>query len=386
MVTHIIGSVAAGLSHRDSHQQLLRFPAPGSLPAVDAVVVPASRATHHLATAADLATKLGCLFVALCSRKAEPEDFAGLAERWPALRWVAVGLPTGYQHPLLAFATTGIVDVKVNRLGDLSLKRNLALLIARIAGWRSMLLLDDDIYDVDEMSVRQGAAALDRLNMVGLAVQGQPDNSVVCHANREAGRPQKVFVGGSALLVNCERQHSFFPDVYNEDWFFLHDSVAQSVVGSSGTAKQLPYDPFADLSRAVAEEFGDTLAEGLFSLLHDPRLHGMGTETGFWRYFLDRRRDFIESAMRGLGDIKPGSKALLALREAERRRAAISPESCAAYIKTWRVDQSAWRSRLDGIDRLGSVAAAIKRLGLHESFFHSPLSVLRKHSSERVSS
>jgi hypothetical protein len=37
----------------------------------------------------------------------------------------------------------------------------------------------------------------------------------------------------------------FFPEIYDEDWLFLYDSVARRTVGSTGMARQLPYDPFA---------------------------------------------------------------------------------------------------------------------------------------------
>ena len=55
-----------------------------------------------------------------------------------------------------------------------------------------------------------------------MVVPQHPDNSVVCHARRLAGRFQDVFVSGAVLGVHCNSLPlSFFPDIYNEDWFFF---------------------------------------------------------------------------------------------------------------------------------------------------------------------
>ena len=44
---------------------------------------------------------------------------------------------------------------------------------------------------------------------------------MVCHAIRDTGGKQGTFVGGGALAVAVDRVDSFFPDIYNEDWFYL---------------------------------------------------------------------------------------------------------------------------------------------------------------------
>jgi hypothetical protein len=60
-----------------------------------------------------------------------------------------------------------------------------------------------------------------------------------------AGGGQKSFIGGGSLVVRIERCSSFFPEIYNDDWFFLlgGDKGLQSVA-VSGRFRQNPYDPF----------------------------------------------------------------------------------------------------------------------------------------------
>lgn len=353
--------------HRESHCSVLRSIRPAPMRSPDVIVVAASRPAAHLATAAGLASRLDCILVALCSRHARPDEFAVLAAEWPALRWLAVEVPAGYHHPLLHFMTSAIDDVKVGRLGDLSLKRNLGFLLAWLAGWRSVLFLDDDIELVDPRAVCRGTAALSRLAVVGMIVDDYPDNSVVCHANRLAGGHQDVFVSGSAMLVSPDQAFSFFPEVYNEDWFFFLDSLTRHSVASTGSARQQRYEPFATPERAAAEEFGDLLAEGLVSLLHKSVPLSAGMEAAYWRQFLLQRREFIERAACRLDALEPteeGRAALRALRAAEERRAAITPASCVAYLRTWRRDHSAWVRRIDELDCPVTVDRAVRSLGL----------------------
>ena len=152
------------------------------------------------------------------------------------------------------------------RRTDLSAKRNLALLLSHMAGWSRILFLDDDITSLNPDDVRKASSLLDTHNAVGLRVCGFPDHSVVCHAYREAGGEQQSFIGGGALVIEVKRSNSFFPDVYNDDWFFLLDGrKSLQPVAVTGQVIQYPYDPFRNPDRARAEELGDVLAEGILT-------------------------------------------------------------------------------------------------------------------------
>ena len=90
---------------------------------------------------------------------------------------------------------------------------------------------------------------------------------MVCHAFRAGGGKQETFIGGGALAVEMRRNRSFFPNIYNEDWFFVLDAGKRlQPVATVGQVLQYPYDPYR-VERARAEEFGDVLAEGIFWLL-----------------------------------------------------------------------------------------------------------------------
>ena len=108
---------------------------------------------------------------------------------------------------------------------DTSAKRNIGLMLCHMLGWKHVTFLDDDIEIPDPGDLERAAGLLDERNLVGLFVDGFPDNSVVCHAYRLAGGPQTSFIGGGAIVVETERTRSFFPDIYNEDWFYMLDAA-----------------------------------------------------------------------------------------------------------------------------------------------------------------
>ena len=91
---------------------------------------------------------------------------------------------------------------------------------------------------------------------------------MVCHARRDARLPQDVFLTGAVLGVHCNNLPlSFFPDIYNEDWFFFAREAASRDLRQVGQATQIEYNPYASPDRARQEEFGDLLAEGLYALI-----------------------------------------------------------------------------------------------------------------------
>jgi len=335
---------------------------------IDSVVVPAARTADHLGPAGRLAAELGAQCVALCSREARA---GAVVERVDAAV-EAIDLPLDYHHPLLELTTSRAVELTSSRLGDLSTKRNLALLLARLAGWRTVLFLDDDIVEVRPDTVRSASRYLGAATAVGFPVTDFPDNSVVCHARRLAGECQDVFVSGSALLVDTARVRSFFPRIYNEDWLFLLDDVWSGRVVRADPVRQLPYDPFADAGRAENEEFGELIAEGLMQLTRCARgdrrsvLQAAGDER-WWRHArYCREADVGRTAalidqQRGR---REGSDVLRALAAAGRRRDAIAASALAAYVRAWRSDRRRWAARIEDIPTVGSFRLALQWLGL----------------------
>jgi hypothetical protein len=269
--------------------------------------------------------------------------------------------------PTFATETGGFLDATDGAYGDLSLKRNLGLLIGRLAGWGTLLFLDDDMIGLSAAKVRRAAGSLDTFTAAGMPAREFPDNSVVCHARRRfAGAAQDVFVSGSALVVNVDTADSFFPAVYNEDWLFLAPQLDRRLVTSGGPSGQIPYYPFDSPDRAVRQEFGDVLAEGLIGHLHEGGLAELPTKK-YWAAFLSRRAEVIAAGVAGCRrnkDNPMARDALLALEWAEKTRSGIAAGTLVDYLEAWRSDLVIWQDHIRGLTSVGSLAKALAELGL----------------------
>ncbi|HKS44894.1 MAG TPA: hypothetical protein VJT49_07205 [Amycolatopsis sp.] len=339
--------------HRGSHRGLLvRAAVADARPAdVDAIIVPTARPAVYLRNAFALGRELGCPLVALCSKRSRAWEVEKLA-RHAGVTVIAVDTDRLPHRQMPDFETTEMVrGTRFSRLTDTSFKRNLGLLLARIAGWQRIVFLDDDITVPIPGNLRDAAGLLERHATAGLANGGFPDNSVVCHAYRASGGPQDTFIGGGALAVSVGGCTTFFPSIYNEDWFFLLDDDRLRPAAVTGLAVQAPYDPYADVRRARAEELGDCLAEGVFGLL-DIGCRIADATAGYWRDFLVRRRLFIDEVIGRVRamDAEPAERAqmIAALKAARGRSWLIEPELCAGYLKAFQADRDAWRCYLDG--------------------------------------
>jgi len=227
---------------------------------LDAIIVPASRPVQNLEQAITLARATHCTLLILCSRRVEPADVQQLLARQSFNDAIVIKLPEGYHHELLDFRALASIrdDLPTAcsyRVTDLSTKRNLGLILARMLGWRRIFFLDDDIRDISSANVHSTVSLLGSYPTAGMRVTDYPDNSVVCHAHRMTGGIQDVFVTGAALAVDCQQNSGFFPDIYNEDWLFFYDAAAAGRLGSSRReVTQLGYNPFADPQRAAQAE------------------------------------------------------------------------------------------------------------------------------------
>lgn len=347
--------------------------------APDAIIVPASRPAGRLETVIDVAKEIGCHLVVLCSFRTDPSELRMLLDEKRLTAATVVEVPWDYKHSLFDFDTTrwtregdgkGICAV---RNSDLSAKRNIGLALARMVGWNRIFFMDDDIGEITADAILRTASLLGTespsgglYRSAGMAVKDFPDNSVVCHARRQIGEYQDVFVSGSVLAVDTSAPFDFFPDIYNEDWlFFYRDAAGERLTSSGFNARQLPYDPFADPLRAVAQEFGDVIAEGLYALLHSK----LGTESAgeeYWRMFLDDRNRILDEILERLPKAQSVmrqemSTAIVAARETLRE---IQPDMCVRYIQAWRNDLERWARLLETLPSTGSVKKALHELEL----------------------
>lgn len=349
--------------HHGSHRDLLWSAGGSPLPGcgVDAIIVPTARRPAYLAEAAAVALALECPLVTLHSGKWT--SAADAAHRLPAgLDLIAIDVPEPARLRLPRWETSSLLAKTVfARRTDVSAKRNLGLMLSHLLGWSRVLFLDDDITKLNPADVRKASSLLDTHNAVGLQNDGYPDNSVVCHAHRLTGGAQQSFIGAGALAVELRRNRSFFPDIYNDDWFFLLDGDKWlQPTAVTGRMVQYPYDPFRDPDRARAEELGDVLAEGLFWLLDQDRSI-IDADARHWARFLVKRQQFINDVLdkvKADDDVESDEKArrVAALKGSLGRLTHIRPVLCENYLRAWVADRERWQ------DHIGSLPAGPDRL------------------------
>jgi hypothetical protein len=342
--------------HHGSHRDLI-WQGDESTPTlkVDAIIVPTARKVAHLKEAAAAALALGCPLVTLHSGR-WTSAFEAAAQIDPAVDLIAIDVPETADLRFPRLATTGLLaGTMFERRTDVSTKRNLGLMLSYALRWTRVVFLDDDIRVPDPADLSRAAGLLGSYSAVGLGIGGFPDNSTVCHAFRDAGGRQETFIGGGALAVGVQGNRSFFPNVYNEDWFFVLDAgKGLQSVATVGQVLQYPYDPYR-VERARGEEFGDVLAEGTFWLLDQGKPASDG-DLSHWRDFLAHRRQFIaqvQNMVESKTSIDATTRARMgeALRAALGRCAVIPPQLCADYMKALAADQDRWQRHIQQIRR-----------------------------------
>lgn len=351
-------------AHHLSHRGLISSSAPGDPGAhVDAIIVPSARYEVSLREAARLAAELKCVLLVLSSKSSKARDVADFLRDVEA-EVIAVDFPEKPIAKLPMLETSTILNKsRLRRRTDTSAKRNLGLVFARMAGWKRVVFLDDDIVVPDADDLRRAVALLGSCDAVGMKIGGFPDNSVVCHANRDTGAQQDTFLGGGAMAVATDRIDSFFPEIYNEDWFFLLDETTLRPVGQAGTAVQKYYDPYANPDRARDEEFGDVLAEGLFALFDDGGKIGDATEE-YWAKFRAARLKMINEIKAKCTPSARDQQIRASLTAAGGRLQIITPYDCVAYLKAWQRDRNVWAEFVTRIEPVGDIELVVKHLRL----------------------
>jgi hypothetical protein len=352
--------------HHGTHRNLLVATSADVAPRalVDAVIVPAARPVESLDTAIEVARELGCVLVAICSQQVKADELVDRAvDRGTSV--VAFDVDA-VDDDLPSFETSAVVaDSRFERFTDLSRKRNLALLLARMAGWQRVLLLDDDIRGVHASDVCAAAGLLNRYDAIGLRNRGFPDNSVVCHVGREVGFDQDQFIGAGCLVIAPSRVESFFPDIYNEDWLFLLGGHTPPRLAVTGRMRQRTFNPYADPDRARREELGDCLAEGLVWLLDDGQELDRA-DLNHWRRFLNHRKRFIDELLQRLDASYILNAGMVAAVNAARQvctALAREPDVCEGYVQLWRSDLVRWRKYLAKLPEGLGVEKALAELG-----------------------
>lgn len=357
----------------ESHAALLDEPRWAPVRArFDAIVVPTHRPPARLRYSIDLASRTQTPLFVLCSGGAYKEAVVKMAAR-SGVEAYAADMPSGDPLGVVGFRTSANEELAAANLGrnpDLSVKRNLGLALARLLGWNKLMFLDDDIHGIGTSSVAKLAESLEGHSISALIPEDFPDNSVVCHANRLGGAgKQGVFASASGMGVRCDRDDlAFFPNIYNEDWFFFAQEAASHKIARVGESRQRSYDPYYHPMRAASEELGDLLAEGLYARL-DIGEEIWTVDADYWRYFIDRRAEFHERVLKALHRVdaqkrEEAARAADCVRAAQSQLAQITPQLCQTFVRLWRSDLRRWHCYLEGLRPQGSPAAAFKYLGL----------------------
>jgi glycosyltransferase involved in cell wall biosynthesis len=350
-----------------------------------AIVVPTNRRVDWLTACMEVARETRIPLVVVCSKLVRQRQAIKMAAE-VGVKAYALDWPPYPTNPLgITFATSSDPELAAAssvRTRDLGMKRNLGLVLARILDWKQLMFLDDDIYGITGEDVDALAAGLNDHSVSVLIPNRFEDNPVVCHASRLGGGEQGTFASAGAMGVRCDLDDlAFFPNIYNEDWFFFSAEAANRKIIKVGESMQMEYDPYDDPDRAIKEEFGDLLAEGLYARLdHGQGLHRM--DTAYWEAFIKNRSTFhanvADSLMRHAErdkDTKAGRDvraAEVSVRAARDRLDWITPELCDKFIKLWQYDLVEWRRYLAKLDRVDSIGSAFRYLNLHYAESPSP--------------
>ena len=118
-------------------------------------------------------------------------------------------------------------------------------------------------------------------------------------------------------------------------------------VVSVGDARQQPYKPFADPNRAVMEEFGDLIAEGLYALFNDGQVTGcgdgriLGMTSSTHAGSLSTR---IADDLCRIPTHEAAVQACESMQHAGKQLASITAEECVRFVDAWRHDRGSLRA------------------------------------------
>jgi hypothetical protein len=368
----------------------------GTNSTMDIIVVPTGRPAAAITKAAQLAHETSTLLVVLCSKKAAAREVAQQLESYKHLAWCAIDIPNDYTHPMLTLTASTLIPTSSQTSSDISLKRNIGLILGKGAGSR-LLFLDDDIH-LQAAGLRRAASALSKYSVAGFSPHpdGFPDNSVAVHtirvfrqfASQDKGNASPIgqHLNGGGLAVNLDTIASHFPEkIYDEDWLFMHDATTRKqVTRMPETIWQAEYDPFATPQRAAREEFGNIISTGLYDHLKMKTKTNL-TEARYWKKILEARRQRLEAlyetatTYNGVPSLKNNQVQLLRMGKISKSLAAaikinqsITAEQCLAYYKAWyEEDTPIWSKHYAALPAFSGIEQAIEFLGLQPYAIYS---------------
>lgn len=329
------------------------------------------------------------LLLFMCSGQAKKEHIALLASDFPNLKWIAVDGSFSQVSPLF---TTNNSPLSHGTERDLAQKRNFALRLAKLMGWESIFLLDDDIaITARQLQKTRALLAEKNVSIVGFNARSFPDNSVAVHVHRWIHGSVDSFLGGGALAIKTNTPFvSFFPRIYNEDWIFMlmYRLIGQGDIVWADSVQQRPYNPYKLVTRAISEEAGDIIGESLAKLIHvldstEKRFRTIRQLTtalrryaneDFWNMEINNRLDYLHRLNEGLQkkrfhpyrtyQIKRSLKHSVERTLGMDGHAAITGERLAAWINAWCEDIEQWNAALVSEPEHETLAGALSSLSI----------------------
>lgn len=331
------------------------------------------------------------LVLFLCSGKAKKEDIAAIAYGH-SVQWAAI--ENSFSSFSRTTLRTSMSPFAYGAEKDTSQKRNFALRLAQVMGWPTIFFMDDDIqlsreqFDKAMVLMKEG----DDISIVGFNARDFPDLSVINHAHRWANGPIDSFIGTGALLIKINPHIGFFPHSYNEDWFFLLDNFLskRGRIIWAGSIKQDVYDPFKLRKRAIQEEPGDILGEGIMRLVINSNLEGKPSrptitsivakaDETFWEHEIDHRIQFIQNAIQAIkGKRMPSIQkysALAALDASIRllvqKNTSITAKNLSEWTRAWGKDLRLWRQQAPAGPHPTNLVDGLRLMNIHDNFIYS---------------
>ena len=361
----------------------------------DVIVIPTStnarknhRNIEHIFQLA--ASRANSLILFLCSGKAKKEDIAEIARPY-SVQWAAID--KGFSSFSKTNLHTSLSPLAYGEEKDTSQKRNFALRLAQVMGWHTIFFMDDDIQlSSDQFQKAMILIREEDVSIVGFNARNFPDLSVINHAHRWVDGPIDSFLGAGALLIKISPSIGFFPHIYNEDWFFLLEDFLSNRgrIIWAGSIEQDKYNPYKVRKRAIQEEPGDVLGEGLMRLVIATNMENKSgrptigsivkkADTVFWEHEIDRRIQYIQNTMLAIRDKRMPSKqkytALNALDVSLKlliaKDTSITAQNLAEWTLNWGKDLRLWRRQIYTGAQATNLIDGLKILNIYDNFIYS---------------
>lgn len=185
--------------------------------------------------------------------------------------------------------------------------RNTAVQYAKQHEWSHLAFMDDDILIHESTFLKLWHRLDNGYSMAACNSVAFPDNSVLFHILGCFGFAIRTFISANVLAINLESSSPHFPGCYNEDWLYIFARLLQGKpVAWVGSTYQLPYNPYR-AERAVSEELGDIVAEGIAEALTTTEdVVTVLRSDIFWKLQIKQRAETAGALLKNIDQLRYG--------------------------------------------------------------------------------